>query len=85
MLPVPDDGSEDVIPVFVGNDFANGDAEKDGAGATRREKLPLADNVPAFNVSGKDGTRVNDSAAPYCGMRTEALLKFDNAISDIAS
>ena len=81
----PDDGSDDATPVFVENDFANGDAEKEGAGETRREKLPPGESVPAFTVSGKGSTRVSDKAAPYCGRRTEALLKFGKAISDTPS
>ena len=85
LLPVGDDGSEEGSPVFVGKDFPNGDAEKDGAGETSCEKLPPEDNVPAFSVSGKRSVRLNDSAAPYCGRRTEALLKFGKAISDTPS
>ena len=85
LLPVDDDGREDAIPVFVGNDFTKGDAEKDGAGAARREKLPLKDRVPAFSVSGTPDTRSKNSAAPYCGRRTEASPKFGSAISDTAS
>ena len=65
--PVPDDGSEKASPVFVENDVANGEAEKDGAGEARREKLPPADSVPALSVSGKRKTLAKDSAAPYCG------------------
>ncbi len=47
--------------------IANGEAEKDGAGEARREKLPPADSVPALSVSGKRKTLAKDSAAPYCG------------------
>ena len=85
LLPVGDDGSKEESPVFVENDFANGDAEKESAGETRREKLPPGESVPAFTVSGNGSTRVSDKAAPYCGRRTEALLKFGKAISDSAS
>lgn len=67
LFPVPDDGSEEAIPVFVGNDVANGEAEKDGAGEVRRKKLPFTDSVPAFSMSGKRSARAKDTAAPYCG------------------
>ena len=65
LLPVGDDGSEEGSPVFVGKDFPNGDAEKEGAGETMREKLPPGESVPTFTASGKGSTRVSDKAAPY--------------------
>lgn len=89
-LPFPEDGSSVAMPVFVETDFVNGETAVVNSGEARREKLPLAESVPALTVSGNVMNRCNDSDAPYCGnaafLKNPAKLPaFSNGVAGIAS